>query len=131
MTPEERLRNPEAGSRAEPFSPRRSVPRHDALAGTTSPPTTAEADAAALARWVEKLVVSYELEHFPDCWRAHPGLVMELAALQQWQQSAAAEGAAGNELFLWHDGLDRLRGRLGRWVRLCAGACVKTSGPHT
>jgi hypothetical protein len=91
-----------------------------------APPQQADAAVEELARWVEWLVEAYSIEHWPECWKSHPGLVLEAAALQQWHAAAKVGGAAANELFLWHDGLARFRDRLGLWVRRCAGGCSRS-----
>lgn len=88
----------------------------------TDTATSADAMIDELAPWIDELVANYEIDEWPECWRAHRGLVMEVAALHQWKMGCA--NGAANDLFLWHDGLDRFRDRLGRYVRKCAGGCV-------
>ena len=87
----------------------------------TDSATNAEALIDELAPWVDELVSNYEIEDWPECWRAHRGLVFEIVALHQWKLSCA--GGAANELFLWHDGLARFRDRLKAYSRKCAAGC--------
>lgn len=83
-----------------------------------------------LAEFVAFLNATYavaEAEVLPPCWRAHPGLVHELAALwAEWVEATQTLGATAERALRWHQRSlaelhRRLPGLLGRGNEVCTG----------
>ena len=80
-----------------------------------------------LTGWVDWLIDRYGLaEQVPACWASHPPLVEELAALHTaWFGAYRHPQAQPADGIYWHDGLERVLGRIRDWDRL---GC--RTGPH-
>jgi hypothetical protein len=64
----------------------------------------------SLDEFVAWLVLSYELDEIPECWREHHGFAMRLAALHA-DHLAVVMNSKPRELVLWNDEIRHIKTR--------------------